>query len=453
MYVENVVSYLGAWEKLSATFPTELGEILCATDAYYGGRVNLESGTDTYSRNYWEKSLFDLGWQLNDQVHYSPTGRRINLGSLGPTKNGVSAQVSLANPSWFHRWLFSQGTLAVRYAMVKIPVLIAPMRRYEPQAKYARVSSSTFASFEYFKDQLETIAPLSVQFPFVLLGVSESAQLLLPAVTEIASDPNITTEKIVVDRCIEFSPEFHQAGLGILSYFGEFLRENYPDKDAKVRIEQHGLKVRLTVETEDGNTEVVEKALRDYQLVMTGKAKPEQITTSDKALLDLRNELRITQFRLESQRDIIGVQNRQIDTLMNILGTGFEAANSRPIAIQISPTFHNSNTATINSHISAAIEQAEELSECLSPDAELRVVLADLLGSLSAVETERNVEKLRASPALGKLERFLRRFQEGTASVSGSLQNLEKGKDAIFALAKSYNAIAALCGLPQVPGM
>jgi len=209
VYVENVVSYLGAWEKLSATFPTELGEILCATDAYCGGRVNLESGTDTYSRNYWEKSLFDLGWQLNDQVHYSPTGRRINLGSLGPTKNGVSAQVSLANPSWFHRWLFSQGTLAVRYAMVKIPVLIAPMRRYEPQAKYARVSSSTFASFEYFKDQLETIAPLSVQFPFVLLGVSESAQLLLPAVTEIASDPNITTEKIVVDRCIEFSPEFH----------------------------------------------------------------------------------------------------------------------------------------------------------------------------------------------------------------------------------------------------
>lgn len=452
MIIKQVVSYLGAWGRVCKDNGAELKEILQAAENYYNGRVNLDKTEETFSRNYWEKALFDLHWQINDQTHYSPSGKRVSLGSLGPIKNGLSAQISLANPSWFHRWLFSQGTLAVRYGMVKIPVIIAPMREYEPNpTKTSSRLNGTFGSFEYLKDQLETIAPLSTSFPFLVIGVHDIEQLFPPAITELKSDPNITSEKIVVDRCIEFPPEYHQAGLGILNYFGVFLRENYPDRDAKVKIEQHGLSVRLTVETNDGNTEVIEKALKDYQLVMSGKAKPEDITTSERAVLELKNELRITQFRLESQQDIIGIQNKRIDNLLNVIGNSLEAAQSRPIAIQISPAFHNSNSATYNPEISNVIAEIQELLDALPPTDSNRTILSDLTGSLEAVETEKDPEKLGSSPGVTKLGRLLRRMGDGNEAISKAIENIERGQEIASSIAKSYNKIAALCGLPHIP--
>ncbi len=56
-----------------------------------------------------------------------------------------------------------------------------------------------------------------------------------------------TSPKIA--RSIEFPPGYKQAGTSILNYFGEVLEQKYPDKDVKVRIEQHGLKVTMVIES------------------------------------------------------------------------------------------------------------------------------------------------------------------------------------------------------------
>lgn len=451
MIIEQVVSYLGAWQRINRKNSIELNEILQAADNYYYDRVKINKGEDTFRRDFWEKALFDLGWKINEHTYYSPLGRRILLSSLGPVKNGLSAQTSLANPSWFHRWLFGQGTLAVRYGMVKIPIIVAPMRQFEKTNTGVNRTGTNFGSFEYLKDQLETIAPLSSNFPFLIIGVNVNQGFFEPEITELASDPNITTEKIVVDRCIEFPPEYHQAGLGILNYFGVFLRENYPDREAKVKIEQHGLSVRLIVETDDGNTEVVEKALRDYQLVMSGKAKPEDISTTERAVLELKNELRITQFRLESQQDIIGIQNQRIDKLLDIIGNSMENSQNRTVAIQVSPIFHNSNSTIINQDISNAISDIQELLDSLPASDQSKTILSDLTGSLEAIETENDPEKLANSPGVTKLGRFLRRLSSGNEAFSKSIESIEKGKEIVLSLAKNYNKIAAFCGLPNIP--
>ncbi|NRG06304.1 hypothetical protein HRJ46_23670, partial [Vibrio coralliilyticus] len=62
----------------------------------------------------------------------------------------------------------------------------------------------------------------------------------------------------VIERSIVFPPEYHQAGLGILNYFGTYINEKYPEQNARVKIEQHGLTVRMIVETESGSREVLE---------------------------------------------------------------------------------------------------------------------------------------------------------------------------------------------------
>lgn len=450
MQIVQVVSYLGAWKKIQRDYQTELTEILSAATNYYSGKVKLENGEERPggSRALWDKALYDFHWIINEQTYFSPAGRRIHLGSLGPTKNGISVQLNFGTPTWFHRWLFSQGSLAVRYAGLKIPILIASMREFEQRnsAGMARLSS-----FEFLRDQLETLAPLSSTFPFAVVGVTDQSSLYGAEVIEIASDPNITTERIVVDRCIEFPPEYHQAGLGILNFFGVFLRENYPQHDAKVKIEQHGLSVRMIVETSDGDTEVIEKALHDYELVMSGKAHPEAISSNDKVILDLKNELRITQFRLESQQDIIEVQNRRIDKLLSIIGNSLEASVRRPVNIEVNPTFTNSLAVSCNQNISSALSGVYELIDSLSPSDEAHMVLSDLAGSLEAIEKESNPEKVKSSPALSKLRRFIDRVKSGNDTVSKAIANIEKGTELVSDVAKTYNRIAVWCGLPNIP--
>ena len=455
MYVHHVVSYLGAWDKFALPHHAELTEILEATAVYYSGAIKLSARDEklygSRSRMHWERAIRNLNWTLQDKIFHTPAGRRVNMSSLGPTKNGISVQLNFGNPSWFHRWLFSQGALAVRYGYVKIPILVAPMKEFERRDEGRERRLGSFSDFEYVKDQLETLAPLSANFPFLILGYSDNRPLLDVEVFELPSDPSITTERVVIDRCIEFPPEYHQAGLGILNYFGVFLRENYPDRDAKVRIEQHGMSVRLTVETEDGNVEVVEKALKDYELIVSGKVQPEAIATNDLALLDLKNELRIAQFRLESQRDIIDVQNRQIDKFMDAIGFSLQAAASRPIAIQVNPTFHNSNSVTVNLDISEALAKVSELLEAIPETDANHIVLTDLSGSLEAIECESNPEKLKNAAGITKLGRFLRKFADGNDAITKAISNIEKGQQVVSDLGRTYNKIASLCGLPNIP--
>jgi hypothetical protein len=455
MFVHHVVSYLGAWDKFASPHRAELAEILSATSTYHSAGIKLDAREEklfgSRSRLHWERAICGLNWTLQDSIFHTPAGKRVNMSSLGPTKNGVSVQLNFGNTSWFHRWLFSQGALAVRYGFVKIPVLLAPMREFDRRDEGQARRAAPFSEFEYVKDQLETLAPLSANFPFLILGYSDKQPLRDVEVSQLASDPNITTERVVIDRCIEFPPEYHQAGLGILNYFGVFLRENYPENDAKVRIEQHGMSVRLTVETEDGNVEVVEKALKDYELIVSGKAQPESITTNALALLDLKNELRIAQFRLESQRDIIDVQNRQIDKLMDAIGFSLQAAANRPIAIQVNPSFHNSNTVSVNPDITEALASVSELLQALPVSDENYMVLTDLTGSLEAIECESTPERLKSSGGVTKLGRFLRKFADGNEAVTKAIANIEKGQQIIGDLSRTYNKIATLCGLPNIP--
>ena len=103
MHIHQVVSYLGAWNKINREHQAELSEILVASNNYFSGKVKIDDkddrGMGSLPHRYWDKALFDLGWTLNDQTYYSPTGKRVHLGSLGPTKNGISVQLNIGNPS------------------------------------------------------------------------------------------------------------------------------------------------------------------------------------------------------------------------------------------------------------------------------------------------------------------------------------------------------------------
>ena len=163
------------------------------------------------------------------------------------------------------------------------------------------------------------------------------------------------------------------------------------------RIEQKDHMVRMIVETADGNVTTVEQALRDYEMIFTGKVTPEAISTNDKVVLDLRNELRIAQFRIESQQDIINMQNNRMDKLMDLIGNGLNAAQSRPISLNLAPTFNNSNSFSTNPSISSALEDVNELLSSIPPESrgsEADTTLEDIGKSLEEVECESDSAKI-----------------------------------------------------------
>lgn len=123
-----------------------------------------------------------------------------------------------------------------------------------------------------------------------------------------------------ITRVIEFTPEYLQAAVSILSYFGTVLREKYADLDATFRIEQKGLKVTLVIESPSGKRETVEKALDDYGLVVRGRMTPEQFYGDDGLhAFELKQQLKIFQLQIESQRDILNLTEKQYEKRVKTL--------------------------------------------------------------------------------------------------------------------------------------
>ncbi|KOY45562.1 hypothetical protein ACX03_10985 [Vibrio parahaemolyticus] len=452
MYINKVISYRNSWDLVSRKYSLEMSEALDSISDYINGNVEISDGGEhersPRNRDLWEKALYDRGWEIVERTHYSSDGRRIHLGSMGPVKNGLSAQIPFGHLEYLSRWLFQQTALAVRHGLIKMPILFIPVRDFARTSDDRWISRS---SFEMYQSQLELLSPLSHQYPFLIIGYSDQSILGEPEVLELEVDELAEAGNKVVDRCIEFPPEYHQAGLDILNYFGTYLREQYPEEETKVRIEQDGLKVRLVIETESGQSEIVEKALHEYELIVTGEQPPEKFTKNDKLILELRNELRIAQFRLESQQDLIGMQNQRIDKLLNIVGEGL--SNKQPITIDFNPIISNQNTITLNQDISSAIGNISELLSELPPSSEAALALNELEGSLEGLETNTNPDEVRKAPAMNKFKRILDKILEEGSEINNGIKKVESGIECAKDLAKKYNKIAEWCGLPVVPSV
>jgi hypothetical protein len=460
MNIEGVVSFSGAWDTLNSKHKNELDELITSLNNYVAGNTELVGDSDRRSyREYFEKSLYDLGWVLNDRTIYTDSGRRIPIRFIGPVKNGVAAQISSPSPDCLSRWLFNHSTLAIRHGVAEVAILLVPMRS-EQDDKERAVLRSRINYFEYYADQLEMLSPLSVDHPFIILGYSSQDSLFGPSVLELARSEqfNSNAPESVVDRSIEFPPEYQQAGIGILNYFASYLNEEYPGENATVRIEQTGLKVRMVVESESGNKEVIEKALHEYELIVSGQERADKFTDSETLILELRNELRVAKFRLESQQDIISLQNinqkkseTHIDGLMNLLGNGLKPSGENHINVQVNPCIQNSVVVEINQDVSLALGNIEELLESLPKDSEALLPLKDLEQSLINLESEKDKDKVRRSSTMSKFHRIIDQLNDGNSIIKKAVDSAEQGYDVAKKLAGNYNKIASWCGLPSIP--
>lgn len=174
----------------------------------------------------------------------------------------------------------------------------------------------------------------------------------------------------LIKRSIEFPEEYKQAGVGILNYFSEILRKKYPDSKAKIQIKQDGLKVTMIIDPADGEREIIEKALNDFGLVITGKMTPEEFTNDKLLILELKSQITLAKAQIENQKqmlefqkvvanDHIEQQAIHIDKLFSLIG---EAIQGRSICIDVSPTIkdigNSKQNVTAGNDVSFAQDQA-----------------------------------------------------------------------------------------------
>jgi len=460
MHITQAISYGNAWATLVEQHPEEFADIrnlvseidllsIAAAQPIRDVQYQSEPGITRFRLDgLWMSKIHCLGWEESNSHIKGAAGRPIHMRGLGYTKNNVSVVLN-RHREIINRWLYTLAPIATRNAIIEVPVCLALLSPTEETLFGRRPMTSS--AFERTKEELLALSPLSHTNQFLILGISLEPSPL--EIIEIESDGDDIGGHIIINRSIEFPPEYHQAGLGILSYFGTVLREKCPDHNAKVRIEQDGLKVRLVIESENGDKEIIEKALQEYELVVRGETPPESFFVSTTKVLELKNELRIAQVRIESQKDLLAYQGEEIANLRSLFGHALSNPKVQPISVCVNPVI--SVTSTVNAAIKQAApvisEYLQELASLAANEPDVQLRLLDLDESIGVVANKQTPDAVRDSNGLRKLKMFIEDATTAGSSASAFIEKVSNGVDLLQKLAMRYNDIAEWCGAPQVP--
>ena len=190
-------------------------------------------------------------------------------------------------------------------------------------------------------------------------------------------------------RSIEFPPEYLQSGLSILNYFGTVVRQKYPHKAVKLRIEQDELKVTMLIETAEGEKETIEEFLEEYGLVVLGRRPLEGFLPDDRQILELSNKLELAKTELKLQQNLLMFEKAKS-----------EKVETRLDSMEVKQQEMERQIAKRDKLLSQLFlaEQDEKALQSVNEVKNLTVMFLDLKGfsRMSGPEKNQKVETLRA---------------------------------------------------------
>ena len=235
---------------------------------------------------------------------------------------------------------------------------------------------------EFCRRQLNKLMSLTSKAPVVLAFFSptEPAEIIVEEVSTLkVAAPSI-------ERTIEFAPEYYQASVGLLSYFGEVLRQKDSNTKAKVRIEQDGNRVRLHIESPDGDIEIIDKELTQYALVISRQAEPETLLANRAHIMQLETQLDIARIQVKQAQDLMQLAQGQSTQRINNLEKQVEFLQTQ-FAAQILQTGQVINLATKQNESherlqTALLSHSDTLFKDLLKEASGNQQLMEAVGSL-----------------------------------------------------------------------
>lgn len=246
-------------------------------------------------QQFFSIQLGRRGWREERIVPKNKGGLKLLIPCL---KDGISArfmsQDRIPAPT-FANWLLMDVPRAQGFHLSEVSVLVVAAPDVEMIIQSGTPVQELFTT-DHAEAQLQDLLPVPHLSPFAIIQAS-----LIPAqmtVEHLTADPRLLTTGEGLVKSLEFPPEYYQAGVSILSYFGEVLRQKHPEVGAKVRIEQDGYTVRLHIVSSKGDIETIEATLQQYAMVVSGQAPPEQLLSERWQVLALENKLEVVLMEL-----------------------------------------------------------------------------------------------------------------------------------------------------------
>jgi predicted SnoaL-like aldol condensation-catalyzing enzyme len=396
LHINKVISYQNGWEQLQMSFPSvfeDIQETLKGLNVenltnsklsrpFSGARRKSEELPITpNSFSFTFDSLIQrLGWDSYRLRASERAGLSLYAKNL---KDTVSCRLlSSDRMQQFPNWLFVETTRLYSNEVAKLSVLLVPNEDVRSLLESDRATFPLFTIERCFA-QLNDLSPLKNEAPFVVLGFTTQAEFLVPEVIEIEADSSIADKnQTIIEKSIEFPPEHYQAGVGILSYFGEVLKAKHPESKSKVRIEQDGSIVRLHILSKNGEKEIIEKTLEEYTLVVADKAKPESLFSDQMQIMALSHKLEMAKMEVRQTQSMLLLSDEMNSGKVRSLEE--EVAYMRThIAKQLESSDHDKNTIqrlchTQGEYINAQIVHQDKIIDSLIDQAcyKSEVVLA-----------------------------------------------------------------------------
>ena len=182
MYISAVLSNLGAWKKLQTDYPAELKEITSAIES-----IKLERKR-TPPEKFEDQGLLyeprDVSISLDRYFHnhhWMPGPlEEFKSTDLQAIKHDVGITWNFDRYPYNESDLFVKFPLFIQFGMIKLPVLLVPMRVIRYFLPHA-------GSFENLKNRISSLTSFPFKYPFIIIGVGD-IPLELEGVTELTSD-------------------------------------------------------------------------------------------------------------------------------------------------------------------------------------------------------------------------------------------------------------------------
>jgi hypothetical protein len=315
MFVERILSLNNGWSILTTQKSEEWAEAQAALYLIDDDFImrGAKAATDEHLKGafipYYLYNMYNnylaSAYSWTDTLPKAKTSVKSHMHPKA-TKNGVSASIvegNIANTEDFLTNLYITIPFYYQSGAIEISILLIPTADAINHIIKLGVKPSYVAHIPTEEDcraEFNKFSSLTSQTPIVLAFFSPSAP------EEIIVDEVIPLKvgEHTIERTIEFAPEFYQAGVGLLSYFGEVLRQKDPNTKAKVRIEQEGNTVRLHIVPPVGEAEVVEKQLEQFALIINGQSPPDLLLDNPGQIVQLKAQLRVAQMQIENAYDL-----------------------------------------------------------------------------------------------------------------------------------------------------
>lgn len=297
-------------------------------------------------------------------------------------KDGVGLDINIANAVSFDSWV----TYRAKYvsSLDHIPILLLPLRDDG--------IPRSLLNFEYAHDRAR------------FLDIVEGNKFIIIGYSIYDTEIEIIDADTVIRRTISFEPHQIQAGVSLLSYFSEVLKQKCSEANSKVSIEQDGEKVRLIIKSEAGMEHKVEALLNEYGEVLNGTLPAEQFMTDQVQLFSLQRKLDMATMEVKHQQDILLLTKANYD--QRILTLEEQVSDLRLVV-----------SSNITSH-RIAQEQVSKLIDKYGANSEVELELLSLAKKLD--ERAADVQK-------DELERLVKQLHNENPKMAREFLFLLKG--------------------------